>query len=152
MTAEEEQALRAENAALKAQVAQLLPLVAQVEPLKEQVRQLSELVQALQERLKKDSHNSHLPPSSDRFGRRPKSLRQPSGKRPGGQEGHVGSTLCLSEHPDAVIVHEVENCTHCQHDLRGVACLQVERRQVIDLPPKRVVVIEHQAQCKCCPA
>ena len=33
-----------------------------------------------------------------------------------------------------------------------VESLAVERRQVIDLPPKRVLVIEHQAHQKCCPA
>ena len=112
---------------------------------------LKEQVQALQERLKKDSHNSHMPPSSDRFGRQPKSLRKSSGKKPGGQPGHPRSTLKLSPTPDTVIVHPVESCQHCQQDLRAVDCLQVERRQVLDLPPKRVVVIEHQAQQKCCP-
>ena len=35
--------------------------------------------------------------------------------------------------------------------LSEVESLHVERRQVIDLPPKRVLVIEHQAQQKCCP-
>src|SRR5207253_4177370 len=72
-------------------------------------------------------------------------------KQPGGQSGHPGHTLKLSETPDQVIVHPVDHCQYCQHDLRQVASLHVERRQVIDLPAKRVLVIEHQAQQKCCP-
>ncbi len=50
-----------------------------------------------------------------------------------------------------MLVYPVESCLHCQQDLREVESLQVERRQVLDLPPKRVVVIEHQAEPKCCP-
>jgi transposase len=119
--------------------------------LRDQVRVLSERISALEAQLAKDSHNSHLPPSSDRFGRQPKSLRKKSGKQPGGQVGHEGNTLKLSETPDLVIVHPVDHCQHCQRDLSEVESLQVERRQVIDLPPKRVLVIEHQAQQKCCP-
>jgi transposase len=120
--------------------------------LRDQVRLLSERISELEAQLAKDSHNSHLPPSSDRFGRQPKSLRKKSGKQPGGQSGHAGTTLKLSSTPDLVIVHPVDHCQHCQRDLCEVASLAVERRQVIDLPPKRVLVIEHQAQQKCCPA
>jgi transposase len=120
--------------------------------LRDQVTLLSERISVLEAKLAKDSHNSHLPPASDRFHRQPKSLRKKSGKQPGGQSGHAGNTLKLSETPDLVIVHPVEHCLHCQHDLREVASLHVERRQVIDLPPKRVLVIEHQAYQKCCPA
>jgi transposase len=123
-----------------------------IEGLQQQSDLLREQVRALQERLKKDSHNSHLPPASDRFHRQPKSLRKKSGKEAGGQSGHRGRTLMLSPTPDTVIVHPVESCLHCQQDLREVATVQVERRQVIDLPPKRVLVIEHQAEQKCCPA
>jgi transposase len=120
--------------------------------LRDQVARLSERISVLEAQLAKASHNSHLPPSSDRFHRQPKRLRKRSGKQPGGQSGHAGNTLKLSETPDLVIVHPVEHCQHCQHDLREVASLAVERRQVIDLPPKRVLVIEHQAQQQCCPA
>ncbi len=120
--------------------------------LRDQVALLSERICVLEAQLAKDSHNSHLPPSSDRFRRQPKSLRKRSGKQPGGQVGHTGNTLKLSPTPDLVIVLPVEVCQHCQHDLHEVASLAVERRQVIDLPPKRVLVIEHQAQQKCCPA
>src|SRR6266478_5411857 len=119
--------------------------------LRDQVRLLSERISELEAQLAKDSHNSHLPPSSDRFGRQPKSLRQKSGNQRGGQSGHAGNTLTLSSTPDLVIVHPVGHCQHCQRDLREVASLAVERRQVIDLPVKRVLVIEHQAEQKCCP-
>jgi transposase len=136
-------------AQMQRQLVQRDELIAQ---LQQQQVVLSEQVQTLQDQLAKDSHNSHLPPSSDRFHRQPKSLRKSSGKKAGGQPGHPGSTLMLSPTPDTVILHKVEQCEHCQHDLREVESLRVERRQVLDLPIKRVLVIEHQAQEKCCPA
>jgi transposase len=138
----EKAALQEENAALRAKLAAVSQTLTQV----------TQRLEALEERQAKDSHNSHLPPSSDRFARQPKSLRRKSGKKPGGQSEHPGSTSLLSQTPDVVLLHPVEHCQHCQQDLREVACLQVECRQVIDLPPKRVVVIEHQAQQKCCPS
>ena len=141
---EENSLLREENALLHAVVAELLPLKEQVEDLRAQVTQL-------ESRLAKDSHNSHLPPSSDRFVRQPKSLRKKSEKKAGGQAGHPGNTLHLSATPDRILVHGVEQCGHCQHDLHTVEALQVERRQVVDLPPRRVEVTEHQAERKCCP-
>ncbi len=170
MTQEEEDQLREENRALREQVSlqrEQIGLLrekgrlqeAEIRALQEQVRLreqemdlLKQQVQALQERLKKDSHNSHLPPSSDRFQRRPRSLRKKSGKKAGGQEGHPGNTLHLSETPDEVIVHAVERCGACQRDLRGVGSQGVERRQVVDLPPKRLVILEHQAERKVCPS
>jgi transposase len=101
-----------------------------IEGLLTQVGLLEEQVQVLQERLNKDSHNSHLPPSSDRFGRQPKSLRKKSGKKPRGQIGHAGNTLKLPPTPDQVIMHPVDCCQHCQRDLREVESLAVERHAV----------------------
>ena len=139
---EEKRVWQAEKAALQEENADLRAKLAAV----------TQRLEALEERVAKDSHNSHLPPSSDRFHRQPKSLRAKSGKKPGGQFEHPGSTLRLTPTPDLVVLHPVEHCEHCQQDLREVASLQVERRQVIDLPPKRVVVIEHQAEAKYCPS
>ena len=93
MTPEEIMALQEENRALKALVAELLPLREVVSHQALLIAQWQQQVQALQERVDKDSHNSHLPPSSDRFVRQPKSLRQKSGKKAGGQRGHEGTTL-----------------------------------------------------------
>jgi transposase len=87
--------------------------------------------------LSKDSHNSHLPPSSDRFVRQPKSLRTKSGKMPGGQEGHPGKMLMWREILDEVIVHPVTCCEHCQSDLQAVTLVQIERRQGVDVPAPR---------------
>jgi transposase len=117
----------------------------------EQMTQFAEQVQALHERLAKDSHNSHLPPSSDRFGRQPKSLRKKSGKKPGGQEGHPGTTLLFSPCPDEVMVHPVDRCEQCQADLRQIPPSMVERRQVVDVPPARLLVREHHSEQKQCP-
>jgi transposase len=169
MTQEEENLLREENRALREQVSlqqtqlgmlqekervqeEVIGALQQQQRVQEQeMSLLKQQVQELQERLKKDSHNSHLPPSSDRFGRQPRSLRKKSGKKAGGQAGHPGSTLHLSETPDEVIVHAVERCAMCQQDLREVSSQQTERRQVVDLPPKRLVITEHQAEAKVCP-
>jgi transposase len=113
---------------------------------------LQKQVQALQARLSKDSHNSHLPPSSDRFERQPKSLRRKSEKKPGGQEGHSGKSLQWSLAPDEIILEQVERCEVCDQDLHAIAVSHVERRQVHDVPPPHVIVKEYRAEQKHCPA
>jgi uncharacterized coiled-coil protein SlyX len=81
----------------------------------EQMRSLSEQLKALQDQLGKDSHKSHLPPSSDRFVRKTKSLRTKSGKKLGGQPGHRGSSLQFSSTPNEITLQQVERCEACQH-------------------------------------
>jgi hypothetical protein len=90
-------------------------------------------------------------PSSDRFVRPPKSLRQKSGKKAGGQKGHRGHHLRQGEKPDEVLLHSVLCCERCHYDLRLQAADLPERRQVIDLPVKRLWVTEHRVEEKQCP-
>lgn len=149
MTAEDEVShLRHTNTLLHEQVE------AQRETIRVQQAQIAALtkqVQELQARLAKDSHNSHLPPSSDRFVRQPRSLRQKSEHQPGGQAGHAGTTLALNAQPDEIIVQRVQRCQQCQRELHAVKPYALERRQVVDLPPTRLVVREYQAERKQCP-
>jgi transposase len=152
MTVEDELLqLRAENRRQQEQIRVQQEQLAKQEEL---IAQLQQRIHVLEERLTKNSRNSHLPPSSDRFVRQPKSLRHKSGKKPGGQEGHAGSTLTLVSCPDEVIVHAVACCQHCQQDLAHIAPGALERRQVFDLPQPspRLLVREHQAEHKQCPA
>src|SRR6266852_6375729 len=163
MTIEEELVyLREENQVLREQLMQRDDLIQQqqarlseqnalIQQHGEQMSSLSEQLKALQDRLAKDSHNSHLPPSADRFVRKPKSLRTKSEKKSGGQPGHPGSSLQFSSTPDAIILQQVERCEACPHDLHAVAACGAERRQIVDLPLPRLVVREYRAEQKQCP-
>src|SRR3954462_426991 len=67
-----------------------------VQSLSHNIDALTARVQQLEDRLAKNSRNSSKPPSSDDPAKpKPKSLRRSSGKKPGGQKGHPGSTLSL---------------------------------------------------------
>lgn len=124
---------------------------AQMSEMKAQMREMEAQMSELKARLAKNSRNSSKPPSSDGYGKpKPKSRREKSDRRSGGQPGHAGSTLQLAEHPDQTVVCQVEVCA-CGCDLRGRAAVEVERRQVFELPEIKLHVTEYQAQIKECP-
>jgi transposase len=100
----------------------------------------------------KDSHNSSRPPSTDPpWSKRTKSLRRPSGRRPGGQVGHPGHTLRLTQKPTRVITYRPAQCRHCLSPLREGQRTGTERRQVVDLLPVRLRVTEHRVEVMRCP-
>ena len=82
-----------------------------------QIQGLQERVHELETRLAKDSSNSSKPPSSDGLKRKPKSLRRKSGKKGGGQLGHIGKGLTQVNNPDLVVTHTPANCNGCGSDL-----------------------------------
>lgn len=142
-----------------ARIAELEGLVAQLRTqlaaALAQNRELVARVQELEGQRAKDSHNSSKPPASDPLGRkRPRSQRQRSGKKPGGQLGHAGETLHLVATPDDVVEHRPVVCALCQTPLDETAPVAgYERRQVHDLPPVvRLVIHEHRALHVRCPA
>ena len=106
----------------------------------------------LKRRLGMNSTNSSKPPSSDSpfMKPAPKSLRRRSGRKPGGQPGHPGSTLALVDDPNERQRHEPGPCTGCGSSLAGAPEVGVERRQVFDLPPMTVRVVEHQLIARRC--
>jgi len=122
-------ALMAENAALKARIAEL------------------------ERRLGLNSQNSGKPPSSDGLKKpaRVRSLREKSGRKPGGQKGHEGETLRQSAEPDEIANHYPTGCAECGAALTPRMAEDHAARQVFDLPePQPLVVTEHRAHtCRC---
>lgn len=115
------------------------------------ITELEARVTSLENQLKQNSRNSSKPPSSDGYKRpSPKSLRTPGANKSGGQVGHPGSTLRITQIPDRIIVHPLTICT-CGCSLADSPILRTEKRQVIDLPPFRAEVTEHQIEVKRCP-
>ena len=122
-----------------------------IDSLTQQVSNLTTEVNNLKEKSSKNSHNSSKPPSSDGYSKpAPKSLRQKTGKPSGGQRGHKGKTLRMVATPDVVEKHAITSCTHCYADFSHAPIIDVERRQLFDLPPIELEVTEHQAQIKHC--
>lgn len=116
-----------------------------------QIAALTARVEQLEARLRSHSQNSHRPPASDGPRKPPRGQRARSGKAPGGQPGHPGHTLAMTATPDQVVPHHPDQCVHCGTALAGVPAATVVRRQVVDLPPLRLAVTEHQAATVRCP-
>jgi transposase len=100
---------------------------------------------------KKNSSNSHTPPSKDE--NRPQknqSLREKSDKKVGGQQGHEGKTLECSAIIDEVVDHIPNYCNCCGQDLCDVPEAIIDTRQVIDIPVIKPVCVEHRIYRKIC--
>src|SRR5271157_4258744 len=109
----------------------------------------------LERRLELNSSNSGKPPSSDGLKKpaRISSLREPSGKKTGGQKGHPGETLRRTETPDVTVDHYPTTCTACGAALTAAMTTDHVARQVFDLPePQPLIVTEHRAHGCCCAA
>ena len=115
------------------------------------IHALEQRIKQLEDRLATNSRNSSKPPSTDGFKKpKPKSLRKKSGRRSGGQRGHPGHTLQKVDNPDHTERHRVKRCSACGCSLASQSLVCVESRQVHELPPRRLIVTEHQAEQKRC--
>jgi transposase len=98
------------------------------------------IITLLANRLSLNSTNSSKPPSSDP--NRKKEPKQKTGKKVGGQNGHVGTTLKKVDNPDRIEVINVD-----RRKLPAGQYQQVgfESRQVFDIDISRIVT-EYRAQ------
>jgi hypothetical protein len=81
------------------------------------IAQLQERIAELERRLGLNSGNSGKPPSSDGLKKpvRVSSLRERSGKKTGGQNGHRGETLRRSETPDGRFTRSIADVGRFPH-------------------------------------
>jgi transposase len=135
--------------------AELTAAQAAAEQVRAELARAQQRIAELETQAGKNSRNSSKPPSSDGLDKpapKPKSLRKKTGRKPGGQGGHPGSTLAQVADPDHEVVHEPGCCAGCQRPLRNRPITGVERRRQFDIPPLKVEVTEHQLverECVC---
>jgi transposase len=100
---------------------------------------------------KKDSNNSSLPPSKDdNRPLRTSSLREKGGRKAGGQPGHDGNTLKMTDNPDEIVEHRACFCPECGKDVSSQPFEYFGKRQVIDIPVIKQIVTEHRVyRCTC---
>jgi transposase len=124
-----------------------------LEQARAELAEARERIAGLEARLRQNPRNSSRPPSSEGLAKpAPRSLRKKSGRKPGGQDGHKGTTLAQVARPDREIRHEPGCCGRCGAGLAGRPVTGVERRQVFDLEPVRAEVTEHrliERECGC---
>ena len=139
-------------ASLRRELAEAVAALAQT---RAELAEAREQIAELEARLRQNPRNSSRPPSSEGLAKpapKPRSLRKKSGRKPGGQDGHKGTTLAQVARPDREIRHEPGCCGRCGAGLAGRPVTGVERRQVFDLLPVRAEVTEHQLierECGC---
>ncbi len=127
--------------------AALLALLTQVQTLQAQVSDL-------QAQLKQHSGNSSRPPSSDPPSAPPRPTRAPTGRKRGGQPGHLGHhrDLLPPGQVDELVVHRLPACPHCRTALPAdLPATEVLRQQVWELPPVQPTITEHQFPTVTCP-
>ena len=124
----------------------------QIEKLNQTIAELNATIKELREQLNKNSGNSSKPPSSDGFKKAPKSLREKSGKKRGGQKGHQGTHLAVLAEPDKIHRHMHADCSACPYrdKCASKACVK-ETRHVIDAVVE-VNITAHEKLCvEVCP-
>ena len=131
-------------------------LRSEYEQMQREIVDLRTMVQQLKDEISllkggKDSRTSSTPSSHD-LGRSNRiSLRVSSNRKPGGQPGHTGHSLSLSETPDEIIDHHPDKCQQCGADLQSIDSASFVRRQIVDIPLVSPLYIEHRVHAKTCP-
>ena len=134
-----------------------------IDKLNADLRKRDKRIKELEEKLaeyetpNKNSGNSNTPPSKENIKaeviRRTKTLRKPTGRKPGGQEGHEGCTLKKAQTPDETEDIMANYCTRCGASLEDCERILDYVTQVVSIPELKPIVkeISHYIMvCKKC--
>ena len=128
---------------------QLSEALSVIDELKSVIKDLRTEIDLLKNGHKSDTSST---PSSQDYGRSNKfNSRQSSGRKSGGQPGHKGSTLKMSEKPDEIVEHIPRYCKYCGEEFNSETIFRLyEKKQEIVIPPIKPKTIEHQSfGCTC---
>lgn len=131
--------LKRENAELKQQLSVVQSMI----------RDLQIEIQFLKNGRKSNTSST---PSSQDYGRSNKyNLREKSNRKSGGQIGHKGSSLKMSENPDEIQKHIPRYCKQCGTEFNADTVFELhQRKQEVVIPPIKPRFIEHQSySCTC---
>ena len=148
---------------IDSQHAEICQLNRNIDRLNADLRKRDKQIEELKARLaryetpEKNSGNSSIPPSKENMKseaiRRTKTLRKPTGKKPGGQKGHEGSTLEMTRTPDETEEVAASYCTKCGSSLEDGERILDYVTQVVSIPDLKPVVKEirhYITVCKNC--
>jgi len=113
------------------------------------IADLKKEVEALKHPVRKTSTNSSIPTSKELIPRT-RSQREKSGKKPGGQLGHVGYHRERHPHPNRVVPVQASHCGRCGASLDGIEGTIGQTAQQVDIPPIIPVTTEYQQVIKVC--
>ena len=136
---------------------QILDAFQQNKTIQSTIEDLQKTIDELSRRLNQNSQNSSKPPSTDGYKKpNPKSSREKTGRKPGGQKGHAGAHMAVPHEPDETVLHYPKKCQkckfleRCRNSESAFEC--GEKRYEADIEFKTVVT-EHQAmkvcECRC---
>ena len=117
--------------------------------LSQTVVELKKEVEALKHPVRKNSTNSSIPSSKELIPRT-RSQREKSGKKPGGQLGHVGHHRDRNPHPNRIVLVQASHCGRCGASLDGIEGTIGQTAQQVDIPPIIPVTSEYQQVIKIC--
>ena len=136
--------MKIQNIDIEATINRAQKFVAEDQQMSEATKSMFEIlilvITLLANRLGLNSTNSSKPPSSDP--NRKRREKGSTGKKAGGQQGHVGVTLKKVDDPDKIAVIKIDRRTIPAGRYRQVG---LETRQVFDIDISRVVT-EYRAQ------
>ena len=127
----------------------------QLTALRKEIAEKDALIAVLTKRIeelthRKNSGNSSVPPSKDGYHKpAPKSLREKSGKKPGGQEGHKGNGMKIDREPDEVISHKPAVCGGCPY-ADTCKLRNCETRYEYEVEVKTKLIAHEVMGCNCC--
>ena len=140
--------LRQQSKQLQQQNEQLTKLREEIAEKDAQIAALTKKIEELTH--KKNSGNSSTPPSKNGYQKpAPKSLREKSGRKAGGQVGHKGSGMKVDREPDEVIQHKPEQCAGCPY--AGQCDMKTcETRYEYEVEVKTKLIAHEAMRCERC--